>query len=331
MRMDEMNKLFEEQGFEVERKWLTEKDCYEFHLRRDGEDWYCHYTYPNGASGAVASKHQKTFVEQTIRNFEKIYCSNHRSLQESFTELLMDFCQKHHITLNSEVIVPGDKVELYFRKGVKQERIDIEWRNIISPMDALTAIERRLINIGMVKDTYIDCKVRNDSLSALSEAVYFMTNYDAGGFAKLIKPVDKKLETRIKDVIFNPPATIVKWDDGTKTVVKVQNGEDYDPEKGLAMAISKKALGNKREYYHTFLHWLKKYEKANVEAEQETKFEVKLPDMSEVAKAFSEMQQKIHEQYAVQKAYDLLVKFRDTSETVSVDDVIGYLGQALEE
>ena len=184
-----------------------------------------------------------------------------------------------------------------------------------------------------------------------------MTNYDAGGFAKLIKPVDKKLETRIKDIIFNPPATIVKWYDGTKTVVKVQNGEDYDPEKGLAMAISKKALGNKREYYHTFLHWLKKYEKANVEAEQETKFEVKLPDMSEVAKALSKMQQKIHEQCgisssvinmpdettaqhlvedekkrdAVQKAYDLLVKFRDTSETVSVDDVIGYLGQALEE
>ena len=64
----------------------------------------------------------------------------------------------------------------------------------------------------------------------------------------------------IKKVIFNAPATIVLWADGTKTVVKATN-EEYDPEKGLAMAISKKALGNKREYYHTFLHWLKKYEK----------------------------------------------------------------------
>lgn len=61
----------------------------------------------------------------------------------------------------------------------------------------------------------------------------------------------------IKDVIFNNPATIVFWADGTKTVVQSQ-GEGYDPEKGLAMAIVKKAMGNKREYYHTFLHWLKK-------------------------------------------------------------------------
>ena len=61
----------------------------------------------------------------------------------------------------------------------------------------------------------------------------------------------------IKDVIFNNPATIVFWADGTKTVVKADN-EPYDPEKGLAMAIAKKVMGNKREYYHTFLHWLKK-------------------------------------------------------------------------
>ena len=61
----------------------------------------------------------------------------------------------------------------------------------------------------------------------------------------------------IKDVIFNNPATIVFWSDGTKTVVKADN-EPYDPEKGLAMAIAKKVMGNKREYYHTFLHWLKK-------------------------------------------------------------------------
>lgn len=69
----------------------------------------------------------------------------------------------------------------------------------------------------------------------------------------------------IKNVIFNPPATIVFWSDNTKTVVKCDyNQEEYDPEKGIAMAISKKMLGdNKREYYHTFLHWLKRYDKQN--------------------------------------------------------------------
>lgn len=52
-------------------------------------------------------------------------------------------------------------------------------------------------------------------------------------------------------VIQNSPATIVFWSDGTKTVVKAKN-EVFDPEKGFAMAISKKALGNKGNYYETF-------------------------------------------------------------------------------
>jgi hypothetical protein len=59
----------------------------------------------------------------------------------------------------------------------------------------------------------------------------------------------------IKKVIFNGPATIVYWADGTKTVVKAQPGEVYDREKGLAMAISKKALGNKGNYLETFKKW----------------------------------------------------------------------------
>ena len=45
----------------------------------------------------------------------------------------------------------------------------------------------------------------------------------------------------IQKVIFNAPATIVFWKDGSKTVVKAQ-GDEYDPEKGLAMAISRHYL-----------------------------------------------------------------------------------------
>lgn len=60
----------------------------------------------------------------------------------------------------------------------------------------------------------------------------------------------------IKKVIFNNPATIVLWSDSTKTVVKCQEGDVYDPEKGLAMAISKKALGNKGNFNEVFKKWL---------------------------------------------------------------------------
>lgn len=62
----------------------------------------------------------------------------------------------------------------------------------------------------------------------------------------------------IKNVIFNDPATIVFWEDGTKTVVKCQDGDEFDPEKGLAMAIVKKAYGNKGNYCNKLKKWLPK-------------------------------------------------------------------------
>ena len=60
----------------------------------------------------------------------------------------------------------------------------------------------------------------------------------------------------IKNVIFNDPATIVFWEDGTKTVVKCQDGDEFDPEKGLAMAIVKKTYGNKGSYCNQLKKWL---------------------------------------------------------------------------
>lgn len=65
------------------------------------------------------------------------------------------------------------------------------------------------------------------------------------------------LTVQISKVIFNNPATIVFWGDGTKTVVKRQKGDRwYDKEKGLAMCIAKKALGNKGNYCNVFKEWL---------------------------------------------------------------------------
>ena len=62
----------------------------------------------------------------------------------------------------------------------------------------------------------------------------------------------------ITKVIFNNPATIVFWSDGEKTVVKCSCDEAFDEEKGLAMAISKRVLGNKGNYYNEFKKWLPK-------------------------------------------------------------------------
>lgn len=68
----------------------------------------------------------------------------------------------------------------------------------------------------------------------------------------------------IKKVVFNDPATIVIWNDGTKTIVKCQEGDIFDPEKGLAMAISKRALGDKGNFNDIFRKWVPEKETVTI-------------------------------------------------------------------
>lgn len=73
--------------------------------------------------------------------------------------------------------------------------------------------------------------------------------YARGG----VIPVGK---SPIKNVIFNDPATVVIWEDGTKTVVKCQPGDTYSKETGLALCIAKKYLGNKGNFNEVFKKWI---------------------------------------------------------------------------
>ena len=65
----------------------------------------------------------------------------------------------------------------------------------------------------------------------------------------------------IRKVIFNDPATIVLWSDGTKTVVKCGPEDTFDMEKGLAMAIVKKMAGNDNRFHKVFKQYPKKKKK----------------------------------------------------------------------
>ncbi len=83
------------------------------------------------------------------------------------------------------------------------------------------------------------------------------------GYAPSIASIDCRRE--IEKVIFNDPATIVFWKDGSKTVTKCGERDIYDPEKGLAMCFAKKLLGNEGNYYNVFTKWLPKEEENYVE------------------------------------------------------------------
>lgn len=77
----------------------------------------------------------------------------------------------------------------------------------------------------------------------------------------LSKMANKRPE--IKQVHFSGPVTCVIWDDGTKTLVRCEN-EEFDHEKGLAMAIAKKMLGTNKSgsnYYDVFKKYIPEAEK----------------------------------------------------------------------
>lgn len=58
----------------------------------------------------------------------------------------------------------------------------------------------------------------------------------------------------IKQVIFNGPATIVIWHDGSKTVVKCAEGDEYSKFSGLAIAICKHIYGpNFKKVFNYFI------------------------------------------------------------------------------
>ena len=99
-----------------------------------------------------------------------------------------------------------------------------------------------------------------DVRSRINSVDHFMHNYIVNDIA-ITKDLHNRMSLSIKDVIFNPPATIVFWMDGTKTVVKDQGEVFYDPEKGMAMAVAKKAFGNQGNYYNQFAKYLDIYEK----------------------------------------------------------------------
>jgi len=61
---------------------------------------------------------------------------------------------------------------------------------------------------------------------------------------------------QIKKVIFNDPATIIFWEDGSKTIVKCQPNDKYDKMTGFAMACAKYMFGNKGNYYEVFKKWV---------------------------------------------------------------------------
>lgn len=150
---------------------------------------------------------------------------------------------------------------------VEKHRKDLAWRCAVNSVYGITrpTITKEAVE-SFLKEEHEKAMIadRKRAMEAYIRADITATKSFIEGWKNSIKNLKAKVDNesymKIKNVIFSDPATIVFWADGSKTVVKATN-EKFDPEKGLAMAISKRALGDKHDYYNVFLKHLKKYNK----------------------------------------------------------------------
>lgn len=230
-----------------------------------------------------------------------------------------------------------------------------QWRRQLSPhgkeLTSFDAIKEKITELISYENWELKPygEEKKEGITIMSDIVKRYLSDDIEATATLYRvrngegiTVLKTLVPTIKNVIFNDPATIVFWADGTKTVVKAQDGDIFDPEKGLTMAITKKALGNKGNYCDELKKWLPEEDapmppftmddlKAGVDKLRKTLAnKLRVPE-----KIFEETKYN-----PVQKAYDILVGWRDGKVPVSkeisdnmpeIDEIIGYLGEALDD
>lgn len=167
--------------------------------------------------------------------------------------------------------------------------------------DAVYNIDESSIYPNMIKPYDLSTFYRTDLFKVMERRINDMKN--------------NHRVPQIKDVIYNDPATIVLWMDGTKTVVKCGDYDIYDPEKGLAMAIAKKTLGNQGNYYETFKSWLPEEDELNT------------------TQQFIDEKSRLD----VETAYQILVNVSKNRKAtkldfaVAIDEARGYLGEVLAE
>lgn len=108
----------------------------------------------------------------------------------------------------------------------------------------------------------VGCVAKSNFVPRSKSRIYYKSvqemNQPPAAYIAMTEALKSFGTPKIRNVIFNRPLTIVVWADGTKTFVKAVYDE-FDPEKGLAMAIAKKALGNKYSYFDVIKKWVDKY------------------------------------------------------------------------
>ena len=238
MTMDGMVKYLEEKGFGVSKTYDSKKKIYRFAIAKDNTTLTKEFTYPYWLDlpREVAEKHfyMKKWLDDFIEEFERKTTKFMTATQAGND--CVDYC-KHDVESAKEFVKTMNEIANSTEQKLTGDLTNGYTYITTSPLTLERMFNRFLCNEAI--------KRMNDEKGKENMTSY-KTNYNSM-FAYNSRFV-------IDRVIFNDPATIVFWKDGSKTVVKAEN-EIFDPEKGLAMAIAKKVYGNQGNYFNEIKKW----------------------------------------------------------------------------
>ena len=223
----------EEYDLDIEIEKSLDEPLTAIKIRKDGMvKTYCYDEIVHDPHHSV-----KMIIDDVTRRFylnkkgEQSMCRKSNRYYDWEKELIK-FAEEYGLTIEIErTTCKLDTARVTFRNAKNEKTYEINVKYPSYVKDLVTALKSGLIAFWELKPV------------TKSGAVPFEGNHLPA----------------IRNVYFNDPVTVVIWADGTKTIVRCEN-ETYDREKGLAMCISKKALGNKPKYYDTFKYWFKRDE-----------------------------------------------------------------------
>lgn len=226
MTMKNMVKWLENKGFGVSKIYEPATQQYLFTIRKDDKFAAGHFKYPRTNDYHVRDVEQRRFLENLVNTYVR-----------------------HHGGVTDE------KKSFGFS--------DLQGCTLITRNGVRMVVSIDEMNVGPDGDTTFEGHFHNvDGRKGFNRDYPSHDGYRAYVIADEMETqkLADRMSLTIKNVIFNDPATIVFWQDGTKTVVKCQDGDKFDPEKGLAMAIAKKVYGNQGNYCNQLKKWLPKEE-----------------------------------------------------------------------
>lgn len=310
MTMQAMVDTLVEAGFDVDKVYDTCAKGYRFTISKGDRHTSALFEYPADTSRAFCDQKQREFIDFIIDMWRKDHMRENRisdATKKAFCELVKSYIDLHNIpalfnvdnhrlviehkykydtavhVIWSEVEDAGTVYEAVVGELKKWNAADSTMKRvwITTAGSQESELFKRMLNYTYGK--YGDyrfgatinhiCKVMEEENNMPTKEEQIYVRQDVQSLAAAFKRVNDAFNRRfpdIKKVIFSGPCTIVLWEDGTKTVVRCDK-DVLDPEKGLAMAIAKKAFGTNKSgsnYYDIFKKWLPKEEPMVIDFEE---------------------------------------------------------------